>query len=192
MSCQTILKKGCRSILLIITMRFSVSHSPKNIEEYFLQKWIDPVKLEETVRDLKKGGKTIATLNGSFDLLHAGHLHMIFEASKQADILIMALNSDSSIKKYKSPLRPLVPLEYRLRMIAALEFVDFVTVFEETDPRIVLEKIKPHVHVNGAEYGANCIEAEVVRSNGGRVHIVELIDGLSTSTLIKKIVDTCA
>jgi D-glycero-beta-D-manno-heptose 1-phosphate adenylyltransferase len=166
-------------------------HSPKNVEEYFSQKWIDPLQLEARVEDLKKSGKTIATLNGSFDLLHAGHLHMIYEASLQADLLIMALNSDSSIKKYKSPLRPIVPLEYRLRMIAALEFVDYVTTFEETDPCILLSKIKPHVHVNGAEYGANCIEADVVKSHGGRIHIVELVPGLSTSSLIKKIVDTC-
>ncbi len=169
-----------------------MSRSPKNFEEYFSQKWIEPSKIEETVEGLKKSGKTVATLNGSFDLLHAGHLHMLYEASLQADLLILALNSDSSIQKYKSPLRPIIPLEYRLRMIAALEFVDFVTTFEETDPRALLTKIKPHVHVNGAEYGAHCIEADVVLSHGGRLHIVELIPGLSTSTLIKKIVATCA
>lgn len=173
-------------------MRSSMSRSPKNFEEYFSTKWIEPLKLEIDVEELKKGGKTIATLNGSFDLLHAGHLHMIYEASQQADVLIVALNSDSSIKKYKSPLRPIVPLEFRLRMIAALGFVDYVTMFEETDPRVLLGKIKPDVHVNGAEYGANCIEADVVHSNGGRLHIVELVPGLSTSTLIKKIVNTCA
>jgi rfaE bifunctional protein nucleotidyltransferase chain/domain len=169
-----------------------MSHSQKNFEDYFSQKWIDPSKIEERVDNLKKNGKTVATLNGSFDLLHAGHLHIIYEASQQADVLILALNSDSSIKKYKSSLRPIVPLEYRLRMIAALGFVDYVTTFEEIDPCVLLNKIKPHVHVNGAEYGANCIEADVVKSHGGRLHIVELIPGLSTSVLIKKIVDTCA
>jgi len=169
-----------------------MSRFRKNFEEYFSQKWIDPSKIEETVEHLKESGKTVATLNGSFDLLHAGHLHMIYEASQQADILILALNSDSSIKKYKSPLRPIVPLEFRLRMIAALGFVNYVTTFEETDPCLLLHKIRPHVHVNGAEYGANCVEADVVKSYGGRLHIVELIPGLSTSSLIKKIVDTCA
>jgi len=169
-----------------------VSHSRTNFEGFFEKKWIDPVDIESKVEELKAAGKTIATLNGSFDLLHAGHLHIIYEASLQADLLIVALNSDSSIQKYKSPLRPIVPLEYRLRMMAALDFVDFVTTFEETDPLILLGKIKPHVHVNGAEYGKNCIEADVVLQNGGRLHIVELIPGLSTSTLIKKIVGTCA
>jgi len=169
-----------------------MSHSPKNFEEYFSQKWIDPSELEAKVLQLKKSGRTIATLNGSFDLLHAGHLHMIYEASLQADLLIMALNSDSSIRKYKSPLRPIVSEQFRLRMIAALEFVDHVTIFSETDPRVLLSKIQPHVHVNGAEYGENCIESDLVKSYGGRIHIVDLIPGLSTSTLIKKIVDTCA
>lgn len=166
-------------------------HSLKSFDNFFAQKWIDLSQLEAKIEELKKAGKTIATLNGSFDLLHAGHLHMIFEASKQADVLIVALNSDSSIKKYKSPLRPIVPLEYRLKMMAALDFVSYVTSFEETDPRVLLNKIKPHVHVNGAEYGENCIEADVVRENGGRLHIVQLIPGLSTSSLIKKIVSTC-
>lgn len=154
-------------------------------------KLIPPENLEEVVEQLKKEGKTIATLNGSFDLLHAGHLEMIHQASLQGDILIVALNSDASIKKYKSPLRPIIPLEYRLQMMAALGMVDYVTWFEETDPRALLQKIRPHVHVNGAEYGENCIEAGVVKENGGRVHIVQLVPGLSTSAIIQKI-KTCA
>lgn len=165
--------------------------SPKNFEEFFSEKWIDPLQMESSALALKQKGFTLATLNGSFDLLHAGHLHMIYEASLQADKLIIALNSDSSIQRYKSPLRPIVPLHYRLRMVAALEFVDYVTSFEETDPRLLLSKIKPHVHVNGTEYGPDCIEAEVVKQSG-RLHLVSLIPGLSTSTLIKKIVTTCA
>jgi D-glycero-beta-D-manno-heptose 1-phosphate adenylyltransferase len=171
-------------------MRYSVSHS-RTLEEYYLQKWLDPARLEHRIQQLKAEGKTIATLNGSFDLLHAGHLHIIYQASLQADILIVALNSDRSIQQYKSPLRPIIPLEYRLQMMAALDFVDYVTTFDETDPRVLLGKIKPNVHVNGAEYGENCIEADVVLQNGGRLHIVELVPGLSTSTIIKKIVDTC-
>lgn len=151
------------------------------------KKYIPPEKLEEKVKELRAAGKTIATLNGSFDLLHAGHLKMIHEASEQGDVLILALNSDASIKKYKSPLRPIVPLEHRLEMIAALEFVDFVTFFDETDPIALLEKIKPDVHNNGSEYGENCIEAEVVKKHGGKIHIVKLVPGLSTTKLIEKI-----
>lgn len=150
-------------------------------------KFIHPDQLMQKVADFRKNGKSIATLNGSFDLLHAGHLQIIYEASQQADLLIVALNSDASIKKYKSPHRPIIPLEYRLQMMSALAFVDYITWFEETDPRQLLNIIKPNVHVNGAEYGENCIEAEVVRSHGGRIHIVNLIPGLSTSQILKKI-----
>ncbi len=126
-------------------------------------------------------------MNGSFDLLHAGHLYIIQQASLQADRLFLCLNSDRSIQLYKSPKRPIITLQYRLEMIAALEFVDYVTWFEETDPIRVLSVIRPNVHVNGGEYGADCIEAETVRSFGGRLHLVDRIPGLATSAVIEKI-----
>ncbi len=151
------------------------------------EKYISPEALEEKVLQLRKEGKMIATLNGSFDLLHAGHLKIIHEASEQADILLMALNSDSSIQEYKSPFRPIIPLENRLEMVAALQFVDYVTYFNETDPIAFLEMVKPDVHINGAEYGDKCVEAKVVKKYGGRIHIVQLASGFSTSHLIKKI-----
>lgn len=153
----------------------------------YRQKVILPDQLATQVKNLRDQKKTIATLNGSFDLLHAGHLQIIFEASQTADILIVALNSDRSIQQYKNPKRPIIPLEYRLQMMAALQFVDYVTWFEETDPRQLLTIIKPDVHVNGAEYGTNCLEAETVLAHGGKIHIVELVPGLSSSTIIRKI-----
>jgi D-glycero-beta-D-manno-heptose 1-phosphate adenylyltransferase len=153
----------------------------------YKNKLLLPEKLESFVAALKKEAKTVATLNGSFDLMHAGHLHIIYEASRTADILIVALNSDESIRQYKSPTRPIIPLEYRLQMMAAIAFVDYVTWFDETNPIALLNKIKPHVHVNGAEYGPNCIEASTVKSHGGRIHIVELVPGLSTSQILEKI-----
>jgi rfaE bifunctional protein nucleotidyltransferase chain/domain len=170
----------------------SLSRNSATFAEAIASKQIDPLHLEGKVAELKAEGKKIATLNGSFDLMHAGHLEMIYQASRQADVLILALNTDRSIQQYKHPLRPIIPLEYRLNMMAALNMVDYVTWFDETDPRQVLSLIKPDVHVNGAEYGENCIEAEIVRSFGGRIHIVSLVPGLSTSLIIKKIVDTCA
>ena len=154
-----------------------MSHSPRNehFSKFIEQKLIDPKNIEGAVQELRLKNKTIATLNGSFDLMHAGHLEMIYQASLQADALIVALNTDRSIKEYKSPLRPIIPLEYRIRMMAALQMVDYVTWFDETDPRQILARIKPDVHVNGAEYGENCIEADVVRSHGGKIHIVSLV-----------------
>ncbi len=151
------------------------------------KKLVEPKRLETVVGEIRATGKTIATLNGSFDLMHAGHLYIIHEAKRQADVLFVAMNSDASIRAYKGPNRPIISLNYRLEMMAALEFVDFVTWFEETDPCAILRKIRPDVHVNGAEYGENCIEAETVRDCGGRIHLVDRIPSLSTSAIIEKI-----
>lgn len=158
--------------------------------EWLVRKLVDPEHVADRVKNLRKERLTIATLNGSFDLMHAGHLFIFNEACQQADRLIVALNSDESIKRYKGLERPIIPLRHRLEMVAALEFVDFVTWFDETDPRTLLEKIKPDVHVNGSEYGEECIEAETVKKFGGKIHLVKRIPGLATSEVIKK-VKTC-
>jgi rfaE bifunctional protein nucleotidyltransferase chain/domain len=154
-------------------------------------KIIAPDQIEETVARLKKEGKTVATLNGSFDLLHAGHLVILHQGAAQADTLVVALNSDASIQQYKSADRPIITLSHRLEMIASLECVTLVTWFDETDPRAILEKIKPDVHVNGAEYGEDCIEKETVEKNGGHVHTVERVPSLSTTEIINRIHQTC-
>ncbi len=170
----------------------SLSLEPNTFASSIRSKYIDPVRLELWAEEVKHSGKTIATLNGSFDLMHAGHLEMIYQASLQADLLLVALNTDRSIQAYKSPSRPIIPLEFRLQMMAALGMVDMVSWFDELDPCAFLEKVKPDVHVNGAEYGEECIEAKTVRAHGGRIHIVPLVPGLSTTQILKKIVHTCA
>lgn len=157
-----------------------------NWKDHSQRKIIFPDNLAETIGLLRKNGKTVATLNGSFDLLHSGHLYLLFEASKTADVLIVAVNSDQSVKSYKSSKRPIIPLPERMEMLTALSFVDFVTWFDEPDPRKILEVIRPDVHVNGEEYGESCIEAEVVKKNG-RLHLVKRIPGLATTEIIKKI-----
>ena len=153
----------------------------------FSKKIIDRQKLSEISEALHKAGKKIVTCNGSFDLFHFGHLFFTEEASKQGDVLIIGLNSDASIKQYKSPLRPIVPQAQRSAILAALTYVDYVHIFDEIVPMPFLEVVKPHVHVNGAEYGSECIEAECVRKNGGIIHLLPRIDGLSTTELIAKI-----
>ena len=157
------------------------------LKKWLQKKLIEPQELEGAVASLRKQKLRIATLNGSFDLLHAGHLYIVSQAALQGDRLIVALNSDRSIQQYKSPNRPIIPLQYRLEMVAALEFVDFVTWFDETDPCALILKIRPDVHVNGAEYGADCIEAEAVKRCGARLHLVDRIPSLSTSEIIEKI-----
>lgn len=160
-------------------------------KDAYLSKYVARDTLASWADGVRSQGKTIGTLNGSFDLLHAGHLQMIFEASTVADVLLVSLNSDTSIQQYKSPDRPIIPLEYRLQMMAALQFVDYVSSFDELDPRALLAEVKPDVHVNGSEYGAQCIEADVVLQNGGKLHIVELIPGLSTTQIINKVHAIC-
>lgn len=162
----------------------------KNPPDYVREKLIKPSELEEFAKKIKET-KTLVSINGSFDLLHAGHLEILKKAKEQGDCLIVALNTDASIKRYKGESRPLIPLKYRLQMLSALSFVDHVTWFEEDDPRKVLSLIKPHVHVNGSEYGEECLEAKTVQDNGGRIHIVQLVPGLSTSQIIEKIKGLC-
>ncbi len=154
---------------------------------YLTKKLIEPQHLEEQCAVMRARHLKIATLNGSFDLLHAGHLYILYQASLQADCLIVALNSDCSIQQYKSSHRPIIPLQYRLEMISAIEFVDYVTWFDEVDPRMILQKIQPDVHVNGKEYGENCIEAAAVKACGARLHLVDRIPSLATSNIIEKI-----
>jgi len=154
---------------------------------WLAKKRVDPKNLEAKGRALRAEGKTLATLNGSFDLLHAGHLYIIHQASLQADVLFLLLNSDSSIQKYKRPDRPIISLKHRLEMVAALEFVSFVSFFDEVDPCAVLSKIRPDVHVNSLEYGSDCVESEGVRSFGGKLHLVDRIEALSTTAIVEKI-----
>lgn len=169
----------------------SLLAKPSNFKEAIQRKILSPDQVEERCKTFKRAGKTLVTLNGSFDLLHPGHLEMIYQASCQGDLLLILLNTDSSIKAYKSPTRPINPLDVRIQMIAALEMVDYVSWFDETDPRAVLEKAKPTIHANGSEYGENCIEAEVVKKHGGKIFILGLVPGYSSTNLIKKIQGLC-
>lgn len=151
-------------------------------------KIIENEQLAQWASRLREKGLTIATINGCFDLLHIGHLYMLFEASKQADCLIVALNSDESIKAYKGDNRPIHPLENRMQMVAALGFVDYVTWFPQSTPCDLLEKVRPDVHVNSIEYGEDCVEAKTVKKYGGRLELIPFIDGFSSTSIIEKLV----
>ena len=153
----------------------------------FQKKILTRTQLVDACNSERLKGKIIVTCNGSFDLFHYGHLVFLDYARKQGDVLIVAINSDSSIKKYKSENRPMVPEEQRAQMIAALEIVDYVHIFNETVPMPFIEAVKPDFHANGAEYGEDCIEAEAVKKVGGKIYLVPRVAGLSTTELIRKI-----
>ena len=111
--------------------------------------------------------------------------------------LMKDLEKDNSVKKWKKLIgykdwskRPFIPEKYRVKLLAGFECVDYITIFNETDCIKFVESIKPNVHVNGSEYGKNCIEAPTVKKYGGRIYIVDKIEGLSTSDVIKKIKDS--
>jgi D-beta-D-heptose 7-phosphate kinase/D-beta-D-heptose 1-phosphate adenosyltransferase len=148
-----------------------------------LNNLLDRAQLGPLATTLRSQGKRIVTINGSFDILHSGHLHILREARDQGDVLIVGLNSDRSVRAYKGADRPFVGERERAEMLLALRYVDYVHIFDEEVPMPFLEEVKPHVHVNGAEYGADCIEAPLVRSHGGRIHIVEKVPGLSTTAI---------
>jgi D-beta-D-heptose 7-phosphate kinase/D-beta-D-heptose 1-phosphate adenosyltransferase len=136
---------------------------------------------------LRAQGLRIVTLNGSFDILHAGHLYFLREARRQGDVLIVGLNSDASVRGNKGPERPFIGEDDRARLLLALRDVDYVHIFDEPTPIEFLEIVRPDVHVNGAEYGADCVEAPTVRAHGGRLHLVDRLPALSTTELVLRI-----
>lgn len=137
--------------------------------------------------DLRAKGRRIVTINGSFDLLHSGHLHVLDEAHRCGDVLIVGLNSDASVRSYKGPARPIVPQLQRAQMLLALRVVDYVHIFDEENPIAFINEVRPDVHANGAEYGEHCVERDAVINGGGRLHLVARLPGLSTS----EILDAC-
>jgi|GEM_PF-496295 len=141
---------------------------------------------------LRAAGYSIVTTNGAFDLLHIGHLKMLQEAKSLGDVLIVGVNSDRSIRRFKGPNRPINSERDRAEMLAALACTDYVTIFDELTPVPLLDAIKPRYHVNSPEHGYACIEKEVVLRHGGEIYISRLVEGLSTTTLIEKILQAYA
>jgi len=144
-------------------------------------------EISKIVKELKQKGKKIVTCNGCFDILHTGHIKFLKEAKQQGDVLIVGLNSDSSVKQNKGPERPINNEMVRAEVVAALGMVNYVTIFSEKDPRELLSIIRPDVHCNGEEYGRGCIEAGVVKKYGGRIYLIKLVKGFSTTRIIKNI-----
>lgn len=141
-------------------------------------------EIVQIIRNLRKKGKIIVTCNGSFDILHTGHFNFLKEAKKQGDIFIVLLNSDKSIKRYKGPQRPINNQKDRAEALANLVYVDYVVIFNEINPKKVLNMVKPNIHCSGADWGKNCVEAEVVEKNKGRIKVLKWIKGFSTSKIV--------
>jgi D-beta-D-heptose 7-phosphate kinase/D-beta-D-heptose 1-phosphate adenosyltransferase len=145
-------------------------------------------ELETLLLDLRRMGKRIVSTNGCFDLLHVGHIRLLTQARQLGDVLIVALNSDASVRRLKGDSRPVIGQEERAELLAALTVVDYVAIFEEDTPEQVLERLKVDIHVKGGDYSAEGLpEAKVVQQHGGSVRMVPYVSGYSTSDLITKI-----
>ena len=139
------------------------------------------------VAGAKTEGKKVVFTNGCFDLLHRGHLHLLREAKKLGDILIVAINNDLSVKKIKGPKRPILPEADRAELIGALEMVDYVTLFDEADPYRLIKQLQPDVLVKGGDWTREkIIGGDVVEKAGGRVVAVPYLEGYSTTEMIER------
>jgi len=151
------------------------------------EKIIPREKLAEFCKGLGGEGKRIVTTNGCFDLLHLGHITYLIEAKKLGDILLVGINSDNSVRKLKGPCRPIQSEQARARQIAALESVDFVTIFPEDTPEAFLELAKPQIHTKGGDYSPEALpEKKIVEFYGGKIVCLSLIEGFSTTRLIEQ------
>ena len=143
-------------------------------------------ELEPILEGLRSAGRRIAFANGHFDLLHVGHLRYLRAARAEGDVLVVAINDDASVARLKGAGRPLVPAAERAELLAALEPVDFVVVFEGDSPAPLLARLRPDVHCKGPDYGTpeRVPEYEVVRAYGGRTALVGDPKDHATSDLI--------
>lgn len=140
------------------------------------------------INDLKNQGLKIVTTNGCFDILHVGHLRYLKKAKSFGDILVVALNSDSSTKALKGESRPINNQNDRAELLSNINCVDIVVIFDEISPEKLLVEIAPDVHTKGADYTIETLpESNAILNAGGRIEFIEFVEGKSTTNTIKKI-----
>lgn len=152
------------------------------------------ISLEDAKEMRKKENGTVVTINGSFDIVHVGHIYTIKQAKKQGDLLIVGLNSDKSIRSYKNGQGPIFNQSARAYLLSAIEDVDNIVYFDEPNPIKFLEAIRPDIHCNAASYGQDCVEAKTVKKNGGKLYLIpdNMSDDkmtYSTSNVIEQIIE---
>jgi D-beta-D-heptose 7-phosphate kinase/D-beta-D-heptose 1-phosphate adenosyltransferase len=144
--------------------------------------------LRRIAGSLRRSGKLLVFTNGCFDLLHAGHVSYLEKAKRLGDVLIVGVNSDASVKRLKGPRRPVNREKDRLRILAALEVVDYVTLFSEETPLRLIREIRPHILVKGADWKKEkIVGAQEAASWGGTVKRINLLPGRSTTKILRKL-----
>ena len=146
-------------------------------------------RLKAIVARLKRQGRKVVFTNGCFDILHVGHVRYLRMAKQRGDVLVIGLNTDRSVKKIKGEKRPVVPEKERAEILSALEFVDYVVLFDEPDPLRLIKALKPNVLVKGADWPkSRIVGREIVEKIGGRVVRIPLVAGASSTGVIEKII----
>jgi D-beta-D-heptose 7-phosphate kinase/D-beta-D-heptose 1-phosphate adenosyltransferase len=152
------------------------------------QKIKERKELTRIIKDLKTKGKRIVFTNGCFDLLHIGHVRYLEKARALGNILVVGVNSDSSVRMIKGPKRPVLPEEERTEILSSLGCVDYITIFNEIDPLKLITSLHPNVLVKGGDWTKEeIVGREVVERLGGKVVIIPFVQGVSTSNLIETI-----
>lgn len=145
-------------------------------------------QLQETLAAIRSEHKVIVFTNGCFDILHAGHVRYLQAARKLGDVLILGLNGDASVRALKGPTRPFNGQDDRAEVLAALEAVDYIVVFDELTAENLIDMIQPNIYVKGGDYVVDHIpEAKIVRQYGGEIVLIPEVKGRSSTNVIKKI-----
>ncbi len=165
-------------------------HYPKEGYRLLKAKIKSLPRLIKIIKRLKKEKKRVVFTNGCFDILHYGHAQYLEDARIKGDVLVVAVNSDASVKRLKGRKRPIVNEQDRLKVVAGLESVDYVVLFNEDTPIKVIKALKPDILLKGSDWSVKeIVGGDIVRSNGGKVKTVKLIPGRSTTKLINKIAE---
>jgi len=162
-----------------------------------MNRYLGKIKSLDAARDecksIKRSGKRVVFTNGCFDILHPGHTRYLCSAKELGDFLVVALNSDHSVRMIKGPKRPILGEQTRAELVAALECVDLVLIFDEDNPLRVISDLLPDILVKGGDWAKDeIIGADVVKRSGGEVKRIPFVTGFSTTNIITKIVDLYA
>jgi D-beta-D-heptose 7-phosphate kinase/D-beta-D-heptose 1-phosphate adenosyltransferase len=177
-------KKGTAVVTLAELRRKILPHAFLAAEEKIV---LTPGDLDAHLADWRKQGLRIGFTNGCFDILHPGHVKVLTAARGACDRLIVGLNSDASVRRLKGEGRPVQDERARAEVLAALEAVDLVVIFEEDTPLDLITRIKPSVLVKGGDYTRDQVVGhEVVETSGGEVLLVDILEGFSTTSLVKR------
>ncbi|MDP2929429.1 MAG: D-glycero-beta-D-manno-heptose 1-phosphate adenylyltransferase [Candidatus Omnitrophota bacterium] len=148
--------------------------------------------LVKILSSLRKKGKRIVFTNGCFDIIHVGHIDYLSKAKRLGDILVVGLNSDSSVRKIKGKNRPINKESDRAKVLSSLYFVDYITIFNETTPENLIKKVRPDILVKGSDWKAgDIVGSSFIKGYGGKIKRISFVKGYSTTSLIKKIESAC-